>query len=246
MLRFKHQAKKYALLFASFFVFFLFMWFYFSYSFLDMGDIIFKFSEEDILRNLFTHNYHGYIFYSLLLPLPFAFALNYLLDAEKTVTLVRLKSRSHYIKVSMLHILLCSFLLAFFHEAVDALCLAVFFDIDLIKQLNIPFFACINFFTVFLFYIRAGIIFLLLRIYTPKKLAPFLLALVYFVEFYVLAGYLPWLPFNDVTMIDDFVNGGAPASSVVPLLIRGVGMTVMVFAAAYFVFQKKDVLNNEK
>ena len=83
------------------------------------GDILFNYSNKDKLTEFFTDNFYGTRACCLVFPLPFAFAINYLLYDEKVFYICRMKNRMQYITQCVLNIIAFSFICAFFHEAVN-------------------------------------------------------------------------------------------------------------------------------
>ena len=248
MQRFKHYEKKYALLSCVFLLLFLFLWLYYCYSFIDLpnrADIPNKLTDKDILVNLFSGNYQGYYFIALL-SLPFAFAINYLLAKGNPQFILRMKSRGEYIKYCIIHIFLFSFIFSFLHEAVNMICICCFYSNDLIVELNLPVYTLINLLTLFIHFLRMGGIFLLIRFYVNQKLAPFILLVFYFFEYQISTFIDIYLPIKDSTAIYSLIIGSANASDVFVLSVRGISLTFIIFIAAYFKFQKKDILRYEK
>lgn len=248
MQRFKHNAKKYTLLSCVFLFLFLFLWFYYCYSFIDLpnqSDVLIKFTDKDILVNLFSGNYQGYKFIALL-SLPFAFAVNYLISNENPQIILRMKNRGEYVKYCTFHIIVFSAIFSFLHEAVNMICISCFYSNDLILELKLPAYTLINFLTLFIYFSRMGGLFLLIRFCVNPKFAPFLLLVLYFIEFHISAFINIYFPINDSIVIFELILGTADIVDVIALSIRGVSLIIIVFIAVYFKFQKKDILRYEK
>lgn len=248
MQSFKHIAKKYALLFCVFLFLFIFLWFYYCYSFIDLpsrSDTSIQYTDKNILTNLFSVNYQGYLFIALL-SLPFAFAVNYLLSKENAQIILRMKNRGEYIKYCLLHIFLFTVIFTLLHEAVNMICISCFYSNDLILELKLPLYTLINFLTLFIYFLRMGGIFLLIRSYVNPKLAPFILLVFYFFEYQITNFINIYLPIKDSTVIYGLITRTADLGNVIVLSIRGISLMIIVFIGAYFKFQKKDILRYEK
>lgn len=245
MQKFKHTASKYAVVSALALLLMIFLWFFFNWSFVNFKEnIMFNPSDKDILISLFMDNYYGIRACCMVFPLPFAFAINYLLYDEKVFFICRMKSRTQYITEYVLHIIAFSFISAFFHEVVSLLCSHKFFGSELISDLHIVRYCLLNFITIFLYFVKVGAVFLLVRTLTNKKIAPYILFAVYFLEFY-LPESLVWRPVNDANIIGSlFVQNNM--STIIPAIIREVSFAIIIIILSYFKFQKKDILSNEK
>lgn len=146
--------------------------FFFNWSYVNFkGDILFNYSNKDKLTEFFTDNFYGTRACCLVFPLPFAFAINYLLYDEKVFYICRIKNRMQYITQCVLNIIAFSFICAFFHEAVSIICSYRLFGGELINELHIIKYCSLNFITIFLYFVRVGGVFLLIRLFTNKKIA---------------------------------------------------------------------------
>ena len=138
MQKFKHTASKYAVVSALALFIMIFLWFFFNWSYVNFkGDILFNYSNKDKLTEFFTDNFYGTRACCLVFPLPFAFAINYLLYDEKVFYICRIKNRMQYITQCVLNIIAFSFICAFFHEAVSIICSYRLFGGELINELHI-------------------------------------------------------------------------------------------------------------
>lgn len=245
MQKFKYNASKYAVVSALALLLMIFLWFFYNWSYVNYnGDILFNYSSKDKLTEFFTDNFYGIMACCLVFPLPFAFAINYLLYDEKAFYICRMKSRMQYITQCILNIIAFSFICAFFHEAVSIICSYRFFGGELINELHIIKYCSLNFITIFLYFVRVGGVFLLIRIFTNKKIAPYILFAVYFLEFH-LPDFFGWLPVNDANIIENLIFENN-MSAVIFAIIREISFAIIIIIFSYFKFQKKDILNNEK
>ena len=186
MQKFKHTASKYAVVSALALFIMIFLWFFFNWSYVNFkGDILFNYSNKDKLTEFFTDNFYGTRACCLVFPLPFAFAINYLLYDEKVFYICRMKNRMQYITQCILNIIAFSFICAFFHEAVSIICSYRIFGGELINELHIIKYCSLNFITIFLYFVRVGGVFLLIRLFT-KAVGLFLMIIIIFQALYFL------------------------------------------------------------
>lgn len=245
MQKFKHTASKYAVVSALALFIMIFLWFFFNWSYVNFkGDILFNYSNKDKLTEFFTDNFYGTRACCFVFPLPFAFAINYLLYDEKVFYICRMKNRMQYITQCVLNIIAFSFICAFFHEAVSIICSYRIFGGELINELHIIKYCSLNFITISLYFVRVGGVFLLIRLFTNKKIAPYILFAVYVLEFY-LSNFFGWLPVNDANIIENLIFENN-MSAVIFAIIREISFAIIIIIFSYFKFQKKDILNNEK
>ena len=93
MQKFKHTASKFAVVSALALFIMIFLWFFFNWSYVNFkGDILFNYSNKDKLTEFFTDNFYGTRACCVVFPLPFAFAINYLLYDEKVFYICRMKN----------------------------------------------------------------------------------------------------------------------------------------------------------
>ena len=155
-----------------------------------------------------------------------------------------MKNRMQYITQCVLNIIAFSFICAFFHEAVSIICSYRIFGGELINELHIIKYCSLNFITIFLYFVRIGGVFLLIRLFTYKKIASYILFAVYVLEFY-LSNFFGWLSVNDANIIENLIFENN-MSAVIFAIIREISFAIIIIIFSYFKFQKKDILNNEK
>ncbi len=247
MQKFKYNASKYAVVSALALLIMIFLWFFYNWSSVNFkGDLLIVYPNKNKLIDFFTDNFYGIMACCVVFPLPFAFGINYLLYDEKVFYICRMKNRMQYITQCVLNIIAFSFICAFFHEAVSIICSYRFFGGELINELHIVKYCSLNFITIFLYFVRVGGVFLLIRMFTNKKIAPYILFAVYFLEFYLpLPEFITWLPVNDANIMNNLILENN-MSAVIFAIIREISFAIIIIIFSYFKFQKKDILNNEK
>lgn len=200
---------------------------------------------KDIFISIFVQNYQGSRFIAIL-SLPFAFAINYIIDSENSQVITRRKSRGDYMKTCLIHIIVFSFLFSILHEAVNIIGVLSFCSKDLIYECKVPTYTLMNLLMMFIYFSRMGGIFLLIRCFVSQKIAPFVLLCIYFIENQIEGRFDWYLPITNALIIGELINGRISTPKIILLFVGGVCMTVIVFIAVYFKFQKKDILKNEK
>lgn len=207
----------------------------------------------DIMASL--TNYLSYARIMLLYLPAFAFCLNYIFLSDKSCFIVRLKSRREYVIKHIVDILIFTAIFVFLVEVVNIVFSFLVFGPEMTINSGLLQYSAIDFVTEFLFYMRVGIVLFITGILINKKYSPLVTFVIYFAEFY-LKGYTPifrnfvpndlWYPYEDAVVVTTLLTGEISPISVVLIIIRGITMNVGLLILAYYLFKKKDIINNEK
>lgn len=210
------------------------------------------YSDIDMFFNTmgpFT-NYLSYSRIMVFYVLAFVFCLNYLFFTDKPSFLIRLQSRTEYVKKHLADILIFTSVFVLLLEVVNIVfSFAVFGTEITIKSGLLPF-SALDFVTEFLFYMRVGLVLFISGILVNKKYSPFVTFGIYFAE-YFLSDYLIfkqdlWLPYTESVVVKSLLTGDISPIGVIPIVIRGAIMNMGLLILAHYLFKKKDIINNEK
>jgi hypothetical protein len=250
----KYKAQKYLTEFPVITVFFVFMWIYpliyfTNYLKTDGAPV---FSDKSVFLNIMGPfgNYINVRKIVVLYLILLVFGLYFVFKKDNSGFVVRLKTRHSYVTTHLRDIIIFVLTFVFLLEAVNIACALFTFDFSIIAELNLIPYSAIDFVTLLLFYMRAGVLLFIAGVVANKKAAPFITIAIYLIEFFS-ATYLPfinfiWLPYKDAISVPYLLAGEITPTDVLPGIIRGVIMNLGLIAAAYWLFLKKDIIYNEK
>lgn len=214
-------------------------------------DAIFRQDETMIFFNIIVHgNYISQrkitVFYSIV----FVLGLSAVSFPDKPAVVVRLRSRNEFITRNFRTMLLYTVVFVFLLEGINILFAFLIFSNSLVINSGLLLYSLIDFVTLFLFYLRSGLLLLVASVLFKKGLAPFIVAAVYFLEFFASSFFPPiqswWMPFQDAVSITQLLAGEIQPADTLPAIIRGVVMDAGVLWYSYFLFKKKDMIVHEK
>lgn len=212
---------------------------------------VLDFSVLDVYYNVMAANSNYFYEYRIVILyiLAFAFGLNYVFFTDKPCFLVRLQSRTDYIKKHIVDILIFTAIFAFLFEAVNIIFSFAVFGAEMTINSGLLQYSAIDFVTEFLFYMRVGIILFIAGILINKKYAPFVTFGIYFAELflkdYITALENVWLPYRDSVVVTKLLIFEILPVDVIPIIIRGIAMNMVLLILAYYLFKKKDIIKNE-
>ena len=180
----------------------------------------------------------------------FVLGLDSRLFPDKPSFVVRLSSRREYIHRDIKTILLFSGAFVLLMEVVNIVAAFLTFSAGIVLDSGLLGYSLLDFVTQFLYYMRAGLVLLVVLILTNKKISPFITFAIYFLEFFLeenfkLLQYL-WLPFRDAISLPYLLEGIISPVNVIPLIVRGILMNTALLVFAYYLFAKKDIVGYEK
>ncbi len=209
-----------------------------------------KLSEKEIFLNIAGGgNYLSEANITAFFIILFILFLLYICPPPKPSSLVRLKSRNTYIKRCIANFCIFALIFAFLIEAVNVTVAFICFDINIILSLNFIPYTLLELLTLFLFYFRAGLVFLAFDVIISRKFAPFIVISLYLVEYLSSISFMiskVWLPFRDSLVLLKLMTREIQPTDIFQILLRALAMGFLLIASSYFLFDKKDVLSNAK
>ena len=180
----------------------------------------------------------------------FVLGLNSRLFPDKPSFVVRLSSRREYIHRDIKTILLFSGAFVLLMEVVNIIAAFLTFSAGIVLDSGLLGYSLLDFVTQFLYYMRAGLVLLVVLVLINKKIAPFVTLAVYFLEFFLRlnVGFLKvvWLPCDDSIVVPYLLENPVSPVNVIPLIVRGILMNTALLVFAYYLFAKKDIVGYEK
>lgn len=209
-----------------------------------------RLNDKSIFLNIAGgRNYLGSVNVSVCYVIIFILFLLYIFPPLNPSSLVRLKSRNSYITRRIADCSIFAFIFAFLIEAVNAAVVFICFDINIILSLNFIPYTLLELLTLFLFYFRAGLVFLAFEVIASRKIAPFITIAFYVAEYSADLAFMisqVWLPFRDARVLLKLMTRVIQPTNIFSILLRALVMAFLLIASSYFLFDKKDVLSNVK
>lgn len=209
-------------------------------------------SEFEIFLNVMgSHcNFLSYNRIMVLYLLVFIFVLNYYSFSDKPIYIVRLKSRTAYIKKHLFDVIKFALIFAVLIEIINITFSLIFFGIKLTIESGLIIYSVYDFVTEALFYIRAGILLMIVKTLFNGKIAPFITFAIYFLEYFI-KDYLPflydlWLPYKDSVQVTGLIMNSTQPADIVSIIIRGIIINIALISLSYYLFLRKDIVSHEK
>ena len=209
-------------------------------------------SEFEIFLNVMG-SHCNYLSYNriMVLYLPvFIFVLNRYSFSDKPMYIVRLNSRTAYVKRYIFDVLKFALIFAVLIEMINIIFSFIFFGAKLTIKSGLLMYSVYDFVTEALFYIRAGVLLLIVKTLVNRKIAPFITFGIYFLEYFP-AEILPflyyiWLPYKDSVQVTGLIIGEIQPADTVLIMIRGIAINIALIVLSYYLFLRKDMLSHEK
>ncbi len=241
------------LIFTGVVVFFIFCWCVPTLGILEnlKGNEYFLKSENALFLNIMGKNGN---FISpartVLYLVVFVLGLNSRLFPDKPSFVVRLSSRREYIHRDIKTILLFSGVFVLLMEVVNIIAAFLTFSAGIVLDSGLLGYSLLDFVTQFLYYMRAGLVLLVVLVLLNKKVAPAVTLAIYFLEFFLRlnVGFLKvvWLPCDDSILVPYLLEGLASPVNIIPVIGRGLLMNTALFVFAHYLFAQKDIVGYEK
>ncbi len=234
----------------SLFVFFCVYSYWRVYHFLETNHSL-KLSKKSLFLNMVGDggDYTNYTRITVFFLIIFILFLFYLFPSDNPSILVRLKSRKAYVSRRIIDCAMFAFIFSFLIEAVSVAAALICCDMEIILYFKFLQYSALELLTLFLFYFRAGLVFLVFQIIMSKKAASFFTIALYIVEFLTSASFMiskVWLPFRDALVVSKLMTGEIFVTEIFGIILRALVMALLLILSAYFLYEKKDVLGNAK
>lgn len=216
------------------------------------ADTQFNLDEYGIFMNVMAENsnYISLNNITVIFPLGFMFGLNLVYSSYKPYLLLRYKSRMQYTLRHMLDALIFSSVFVLLMEFINICYSFAVFGAQITLESRLILYSFLDFWTMMLYFMRAGILLFIMRVIVNEKLAPLIIFPIYLLEFWFVnfLELLPglWMPCLDSISVNYLLAGAMLPTDVLWAVIRGVLMNGALIIIAYFIFQKKDIIGYEK
>lgn len=208
------------------------------------------FSEQQIYERFYIDStYFNAEVYLLVFSITSVAAMEFCLKAETISCLVRCTSRDTFVYKRWKTILMVSILYAGIHFALGyGLGNVIFAEVYARSKETLLFYGA-SAPLLMLFFLRANILYTLIRDIFQKKIHAMAGILALYIAEYFLGYYIfpeVWMPCKDVDMGALAYSGGMGIMDFILALVRQSGFTVFVAVLSLKYFERKDVIQNER
>ncbi len=194
-----------------------------------------------------TNNYYSKVHLVMIFVLPFVCSVDRVLMKDDIKQLIRHKTRGRIARNEIVKTVLVSILFSVIHNLINYIGLKIFFDESMFRAVNLLNYSIAESLVEFVYFLRVGCVFLVIKNLAKNKMAPIYTFLVYFIEsefsIDILNGV--WFPCNDVTIFNDLLDKAISSEALLILLLRGLIFTITAIYVSIIVFEKRDYLNEK-
>lgn len=209
------------------------------------------FSETDVLMSLHdsVNGYNGLLEMLVVYTLPFLLGAYCVRDKESSYCIIRNNTRTRYKRMEILKMVLAALGFMFLHQLIDYIYISVNFKKSFLMEYSFVTYTIVFGIIACLFYIQTGFLYQILYDLTGTDIMAFLVTLIinliqYLgIKYYIFSG---WIPGKDLMAAFEYLNGNVGFSAIVITILRSLLVTVCLYAVSQMIFEKKDILKNEK
>lgn len=180
--------------------------------------------------------------------------LEYILDRDETIFLLRHPSRSDYLGTQLMTVVATATGITICKFVVGAVFLLGDFGSQLVFTMDTGKFMVTGILLFSMYSIRCGLVYLVIRDLLNKKVVAIgITTLIYFMEFYIHLDNLlyplfnaKWMPFLDLSVASDTFAGKLTQLGLLIAVIRQFGLTLICLLIWMRVWKRKDVIGIEK
>ena len=208
------------------------------------------FGKHDIYEGFYIgSSFYNAESYLLVLAITSVLAMEYCLKEESVPVLVRCRNRTAFTGRRWRTLVSASLLYTAIHFAVGYGLSLALFDKVFTGTAQTAWFYVASAPLLFLFFLRANVIYVLLRDFFQKEIFAMagtlgLYIAEYFIGYYILTGV--WMPCKDVDMGRAAYFGSVGAVELLLALVRQCGITAMAIVLSTKYFGRKDVIQLER
>lgn len=170
-----------------------------------------------------------------------------LIPKLKAVMLVRSEARGIYFAADLIPAIIFSLLFAIAFEAASVTCMLIVFGRDMVLASGIIQLSLLDLINLFTYFLKMTALFFFVRVVTNNRSA-IVIILIWNIlqdEFRDRFDML-WFPLNDLGKLGDVATGFESKSVYIGTSVRMFVLATIFFIAAWLIFQKKDILKDEK
>ena len=194
-------------------------------------------------------NYNGARRMLVIYTIPVLLGIWYLTQEEKPAYLVRFPSRKCYKAKDLGYVLLISGLFSAVHEAVQYIFIRYCMGSAIIEKVQLLPYCFIAIVVHTILYVQTGLVWHILTDVFRSRLAGLLGTFgINFMQ-YIVWGYgygRLWLPGSDCTAAFSYIDGDYSIGELQLVLARGILVAAVLCAVCLWVFEKKDLMRDEK
>lgn len=224
-------------------------WYFSNYGAVSNPDTYAFLSEKEIAEWLLNEgsNYNGARELLVVYIIPVLLGMWYLTEAERPAYLVRFPNRKSYKARDLRCVLLASCLFSAAHEVVQYIFMSLCMGREVIGAVHLPLYCLIAFVLHIILYVQAGLVWHILTDVLQSRLAGLLGTFgIHFMQYLIMAYSNLWVPGKDSTAAYIYIDGDYTLWEILLVLVRGILVAAVLYVICQMVFEKKDLMRDEK
>ena len=209
--------------------------------------------QEDLFLSLLCDNggYEWRRSFMVIYIIPFILGVMFICSYdEKIISIIRLRSRKHFIKKYFQSLLICAVIFAFTHEIVNLIGMKIFFADELLLKYHMLAYTALNVVIITMFYLKVGLIFQLYKIYVSGAVSVIMTLVTYCTIFYSASVFPVIDKLNlsalDCSVIYYLVSGTITTGTYLKIFFKSMIIMLILLWLCCVFYQQKDILENEK
>ena len=209
------------------------------------------FTEMEVLISLHdsASGYNGILEMLVVYTLPFLFGYYYVSDKESPCNMIRYTSRDKYKQMEIKKMMIVAVMFTFLHQFIDFIYTVKNFKWSLLMEHPFVTYIIIAGVIAALFYVQTGLVYHIFNDWLKNDwIALVMVLLINFMQYICIkrSVFISFLPAKDLSVAFEFFDYRIDMKDVLFVLLKNIITTICLFLASKMIFEKKDVLKNEK
>ncbi|OUP01255.1 hypothetical protein B5F37_08050 [Drancourtella sp. An210] len=208
-------------------------------------------TENDIFMSLHdsANGYNGILKMTIVYTMPVLLGIYFVKEKETSYWMIRQKTRTRFKQIEVLKVILVSVIFAVIHQVIDMAFTMWCFPKLLLREYSFAAYTIIFAIFACVFYIQTGLIYQIFHDKFKMEISSLLGTFVInFLQYIIIKYYITnvWIPAKDLMIAFEYSCGNIMLSSVAFTISRGVLLAAALYIISQIIFEKKDIMKNEK
>lgn len=224
-------------------------WYFSNFGAVSNPDSYVFLSEKEIADWLLNEgsNYNGAREVLVVYTIPVILGIWYLTESERPAYLIRFPNRKSYKAGDLRCLLLASCMFSAAHELIQYIFMSLCMSREVIGKVHLPLYCLIAFVLHIILYVQTGLVWHILTDVFRSRLAGLFGAFgINFMQYLIMAYSDLWVPGKDSTAAYTYIDGDYTLGELFLVLTRGILVVALLCAICMMIFEKKDLMRDEK
>ena len=194
-------------------------------------------------------NYFGYLKAIVIYTLPVLLGIYYVQDKTPSFLIIRHSTRKHYKQSEILKIVIVAIEFSFIRQLVDIIFILQVYDLKFLQKNFFIFYSFSEIAIISLFLVSVGLLYQILNdLFETTLLAIAALWIINFIQYIIIKFKIGsfWIPGRNIATASNILERYQSLSSSASDVIRGILVAGSLYIICLIVFEKKDIVKNEK